>query len=189
MACAACSLNKKGEGYITPQAGSFPPLQSNDIYVLDNGETRLFNQGDWPSEMHKLILFFPEVNTPVCSTEMGVLHEWVPKFRELGVEVYAATTDNIGAVKEWYESNDELSSYNYKVMSTFLLPSRLKILNNGRAKRASVFITRENDLIIQEHFLKVGRSIEELYRTYHAYTTGSYCAEGWKSELDGFLDK
>lgn len=142
---------------------------------------------DWNNERHKLILFFPETFTPVCETEMGALKDWIPAFDKLNVDVFAATTDPIGAVQDWFEHEPYLKGANYPIISSYILPARLGIVHEGKAKRASVFITADGDTVVQEHFLKVGRSIKELHRMMHGYTTDSYCAEGWEDPSDGFL--
>jgi alkyl hydroperoxide reductase subunit AhpC len=187
MTCASCGKNKKGNGYIQPKALDNPPFGATDMMVYDNNEVRRFQAGDWNDDRHKLILFFPETFTPVCQTEMGNLNDWVEAFNELGVDVFGATTDPIHSVKDWYESEEDLKDPNYKVLSTYILPARMGITNGGRAKRASVFVTKEGDMVIQEHFLKVGRSLKELHRMMYAYTTDSYCAEGWEDPSNGFL--
>lgn len=191
MACASCGRNKRGDGYIEPKALDSPPFAAGDIMVYEpyNDMVRRFNNADdWQNDHHKLLLFFPETFTPVCKTEMGALNDWVGEFKKLNVDVFGATTDPIHSVKDWYEQEGVLTGSNYKVVSSYILTSRLGILNNGRSKRASVFITANGDVVVQEHFLKVGRSIAELHRMMYGYTTGSYCAEGWSNPSDGFLE-
>lgn len=187
MACKTCAKHKRGGGYIVPEAMDHPPLGAADVMVYSGGEVQKLSKEDWNEDRHKLILFFPETFTPVCTTEMGAINDWVQAFDELGVDVFGATADPIHAVKDWYESEELLANPNYKVLSSYILPTRLNIMNNGRVKRASVFITKTGDVIVQEHFLKVGRSLKELHRTMFAYTTDSYCGEGWEDPSDGFL--
>lgn len=170
-----------------PEAMDFTPLGANDIMVYDSGSVRKLSKNDWSEDRHKLLLFFPETFTPVCGTEMGALNNWIEEFNKLGVDVFGATADPIHAVKDWYETEEQLANPNYKVISSYIFPTRLNIMNNGRAKRASVFITKNGDVVVQEHFLKVGRSLKELHRMMYAYTTDSYCAEGWEDPSDGFL--
>lgn len=190
MACASCGRNKKGNGYIEPKALDVPPFNANDIQIFDalTGETRRYTEDDFPSDRHRLFLFFPETFTPVCTTEMGNLNQWVDAFAELGIDVYGATTDPIHAVKDWYNQEEALKDSKYKVISTYMLPSRLGVTSGGRAKRASVFMMKNGDVVIQEHFMKVGRSLKELHRMAYGYVQDSYCAEGWEDPSDGFLD-
>lgn len=190
MACRTCSKNKKSDnGYMQQAAIDWPPFNTVDLKVYDQGEVRNLSREEWDNDRHKLLLFFPETFTPVCTTEMGNLNDWIPEFDKLGVDVFAATTDPIHAVKDWYENEEAIKNPKYKVLSTYIMPARIGIMNGGRSKRASVFISKDGDMIIQEHFLKVGRNLKELHRTFYGYTTDSYCAEGWEDPSDGFLTK
>lgn len=191
MACAACKRKKKGNGYIEQKSFDVPPFSATDIQIYDSatGELRKWSSSDFVDSRHKLFLFFPETFTPVCQSEMGNLNQWIEEFDKLGVDVYAATTDPGSAVKEWYETEEELRGSKYRVISSYLLAQRLGVTYGSRAKRANVFISTSADVIVQEYPMKVGRSLEELHRMVYAYTTDSYCAEGWKSPKDGFLVK
>lgn len=189
MPCASCGRNKKGNGYVELKLLDSPPFASDDLMVYEpqTKKVRKFDESDWPRDRHKLLLFFPETFTPVCQTEMGNLNDWVKEFDKLDCDVFGITSDPIHAVKDWYETEEDLKGSKYTVLSSYILPLRLGILNEGKVKRASVFITREGDTIIQEHFLKVGRSIKELHRQLYGYVQDSYCAEGWEDPSDGFL--
>lgn len=190
MACSTCKRLKKGGGYITAKALETPPYGAADMMVYNPQErsTRRFAPSDWQEERHKLILFFPETFTPVCQSEMGNLNDWVEEFDKLGCDIFAATSDPIHAVKDWYESEESLADSNYRVISSYILPQRLNLIDGGKAKRASVFMMKTGDVVIQEHFLKVGRSLKELHRMLYAYTQDSYCGEGWTDPSSGFLD-
>lgn len=190
MSCTSCGRNKKGVGYNQPKVLDIPPFGANDISVYEptSNLTRKYNSSDFNSNRHKLFLFFPETFTPVCTTEMGNLNFWVEEFDKLNTDVFGATTDPIHAVKDWYETEEALKDSKYKIISTYMLATRLGITNGSRAKRASVFMTKDGDVVIQEHFLKVGRSLKELHRMMYGYIQDSYCAEGWKDPSDGFLE-
>lgn len=165
-----------------------PPFGATDINLYDNGDIRKLQATDWNSDRHKLLLFIPEIGTPVCNTEFEALNDWITEFDKLNCDVFGASTDPIHFIKDTVENEPLLQSTNFRILSTYRLPLRLGIMNNGKTKRASVFITSDGDVVVQEHFMKVGRSIEELHRTMYAYTSGSYCAEGWQSPKDGFLE-
>ena len=189
MGCTACSKKHSySDGYINKKANYVPPYNANDISVYENGIIRQFSANDWKPTRHKLLLFYPETNTPVCQSEMGAVDDWVDRFDELNCDIYSVTTDPIGLVKQWYEEEESLRNPRYRALSSFLLPSRIGLMNGGKAKRASVIITNKHDVIIQEHFMKVGRSISELHRNLFGYTTDSYCAEGWQGLESGFLE-
>lgn len=191
MACASCSKSRRyrieslNKTVVTPQDPHI--FNATDIKVYDQGRTGKFSADDWNNERHKLILFFPKTFTPVCKTEMGAINNWLPAFDELNCDVYGATADSIHLVQEWYEGDDLLKDAKYKVLSSYLMPSKLGLVDNGIVKRSSVFVMADGEIVKQEHFEKVGRSLAELHRMLYGYSTGSYCAEGWKDPSDGFL--
>lgn len=192
MACATCEKKHVTQKSLQPELVntsllSHMPLNANDIQVYDGETTRDFIASDWPKNRHKLILLYPETFTPVCTNEMGSINKWVDEFDKLNCDIYSLTTDPIEDVKSWYESQDELKGAKYLALSSFLFPLRLGLLRQDRTKRASVIITSSGETITHEHFMNVGRSIKELHRTLHAYTTGSYCGSDWEDPSDGFL--
>jgi alkyl hydroperoxide reductase subunit AhpC len=188
MGCASCGKNKRTQGYSEPNALLNPPYNANDMYILENSSVRRFSNTDWRENTHKLLLFFPEIFTPVCTTEMGALPKWIEFFKEQQTDVFAVTTDHISGVQEWYHTEPALKDANYPVISSYILTSRLNLVHQGRAKRASVFISKDGEVITHEYPLRVGRSLAELHRMIYAYNTGSFCGEGWKDVSDGFLE-
>lgn len=205
MACSACSSNKTvatTNRVAAPENPSYRtfsqttrqdlleyPYNATDIKVYQDGQMRGFSKAlDFPEDKHKLIIFYPKSNTPVCETEMGALEKWRPEFEKLGVHVIAATIDLVPTISEWFTNEEQLKSAKYPVISSRILPQRLGLLrSDGSLRRASVFIMRDGENVRMEHFDKVGRSLAELHRMAYGYTTDSYCAEGWTSPDDGFL--
>lgn len=188
MACASC---EKRAGQVHTLSESVPsdwPLNANDLLVVDHNEVRQYNAEDWPADKHKLIIFFPETFTPVCQSELGALNQWVDAFAELNCVLIAACSDPALAIKDWYEQEPLLNDLHCLTFASYLLPARLGLVENGRAKRSSVFVMADGSIVKQEHFHKVGRSFAELHRMLYGYTTDSYCAEGWTSPADGFLN-
>jgi alkyl hydroperoxide reductase subunit AhpC len=143
---------------------------------------------DLPLHSHIVIVFIPEAYTPVCESELGAMNDWYDAFQKLGCELIAACVDSPTRLIDWFNTEPLLANRRYKTLSTYQLPLMLNILENGRSKRASVFIAKDGEIVKQEYPLRVGRSFEELHRMIYAYTTDSYCAEGWRSPADGFLD-
>lgn len=207
MACSACGNKNKvastnlvasgatnNESYRTFAQVKRQDLQqypygATDLKVYQDGDMTGFNkEKHFKPNMHKLIIFYPKSNTPVCETEMGALEQWKPKFEELGVQVIAATIDFVPIIKQWFTSEDLLKNATYPVLSSRMLPQRLGLLrSDGSLRRSSVFIMKNGEQVKIEHFEKVGRSLAELHRMAYGYTTDSYCAEGWTSPADGFL--
>lgn len=217
MACAACNRNRQTKQAIhtsTARAAQVqatsepnmayrdfasvkrqdllnPPYLANDIKVYQNGLMRGFIQSrDFPTDKHKLIIFYPKSNTPVCETELGALEKWRPEFEKLGFHLVAACIDYVPVTHKWFTTEEMLKDAKYPVLSSRLLPQKLGLLrSDGSLRRSSVFITKDGEMVKMEHFERVGRSLAELHRMAYAYTQDSYCAEGWKSPEDGFLQE
>ena len=189
MACAACNRNRQTKQAIatstaveSPSHRDFasikrqdllnPPYLANDIKVYQEGIMRGFIQSrDFPTDKHKLIIFYPKSNTPVCETEMGALEKWRPEFEKLGVHVLAATIDYVPTIKDWFSSEELLQDAKYPVLSSRLLPQRFGLLrSDGSLRRSSVFVMQNGEMVKMEHFDKVGRSLAELHRMAYAYT-------------------
>lgn len=184
MGCASCGKNAN-----RVQQVQMTPLQpyifnANDIKVSDGETATKLKPEDWPDDKDKLLIFIPEVGTPVCQTELGAINKWYDEFQKLGCVLIVSHTGSAESMIHWQKDESTLNNPKYKSFASFLLPSRLGLIQNGQLKRASVFITKEGEIVKQEHFFKVGRSFEELHRQYWAYTQDSYCGEGWKSPLD-----
>ena len=193
MACASCMKSKRyredslNKTLVSPSDPNIFNATDIRVYNPNTSEITKFSSEDWNNDRHKLILFFPKTFTPVCETEMGAVNQWLPYFEELNCDVYGATADPAHLVKEWFEGDDLLKDAKFKVLSSYLMPARLGLMDNGVVKRSSVFIMQDGEIVKQEHFNKVGRSLAELHRMLYGYSTDSYCAEGWQSPADGFL--
>lgn len=179
MACSACEKRRQARMRVANRNLVTGPLGVSEIDVLADGRIKSFESSDWKEERHHLLVLIPEVNTPVCETELGAISDWAPKFDLLDCDITVLGTDSIDAFKTWLETEPMLANPKYSVFSSRVLVERLGLLDGGRPKRASVFITKEGEVVKQEHFHDVGRSFAELHRMLWGYTTGSYCAEGW----------
>ena len=188
MSCTSCGKDKTATAMNTMIDGQNKyPFKANDIQVVENGEIRRFDSNDWDNDKHKLIIFVPKAFTPVCATELGAMNKWYDEFQMLGCDLIASCTDPATMLLDWLNTEDALKDPKYKFFSSYVLPQRLSLIKDGLNMRASVFITNEGDVIIQQHFMTVGRSFKELHRQLYGYTTGSLCAEGWTDPSEGFL--
>lgn len=164
------------------------PLSATDLKVVrrrPGNAARVHDfmpAGHWPANKNKLVIFFPEAFTPVCQSELGELVDWVEHFEALDFHVVAASTDAPETIAEWFNTEEKLRSANYPIFSSRILPEKLGItLQNGRAKRASVFLTDNGEIIRNEHFFKVGRSMAELHRMAWGFTKSEYHADSWEN--------
>lgn len=185
MGCTSCH-DKPAENRYNFGGNEALPMMANDIEVIDQNEIRQFNAADWPEGKHKLLIFYPQTFTPVCMSELGAINQWLDAFAELNCVLIAACTDAADTIKDWYEGSS-MGDQHCLTFSSYLLPSRLGLVDNGRVKRSSVFVMADGQVVKQEHFARVGRSFAELHRMLYGHSTGSYCAEGWTNPADGFL--
>lgn len=188
MPCASCHDKSERRMNVTVNNVNRYPLSSNDIQVVSNDEVRKFQAGDWPEGKHKLLIFIPASWTPVCSTELGAMKKWYGEFQKLNCELILSTTDPAPMILDWMNSEEELKNPPYKAFSSYLLPTRLGITDNGRAKRASVFIMNDGEIVIQTCFKDVGRSFKDLHRQLYGYSSQSFCSEGWEDPSDSILE-
>lgn len=189
MACTRCSENRQAKLQREKHLKHNALVVDAEIRVIVNGAIAPFSQEThWSTDTHKLLIFIPEAFTPVCSTELGAMGRWQTEFEKLGCELILICTDPAERLLDWICSEPQLADASYKLFSSVVVPERLGLLKDGRSKRASVFVMTDGEVVKQEHFDKVGRSFAELHRMLYGYTTGSYCAEGWKGPEDGFLE-
>jgi len=190
MPCAGCQKRRAERERISASLEDLKTLgASDDVFVIADGAIRKLRAAEWNLDTIKLLVFVPESFTPVCASEIGALQFWYERFAELGCEVIVCCPDGPQKIAEWYSSEESLSAFKGRTFSSFMLPLSLGLIDDGRCRRASVFVMPDGEMVRQEHFDKVGRSFEELHRMLYAYTTDSYCAEGWKSPAGGFLTK
>jgi mycoredoxin-dependent peroxiredoxin len=184
MGCASCDQKMQSRVHLSSGPQGMSLLGANDIQIIENGQVRTLAAEDWPPDMHKLLIFIPEAFTPVCQSELGAMNDWYERFHELGCVLIAACVDSAARLLDWFNTEPLLADPTYKTLSTYQLPLSLNILENGRSKRATVFIPKNGEIVKQEYPLNVGRSFAELHRMVYAYTQDDYCGEGWQSPTD-----
>lgn len=181
MSCASCGRNKrKTDSYTDFELLKIPPLNAGDIQIYANNEVHRLAEVDWPESRHKLLLFIPDLNNRDAQ-ELADLSAYLPAFDELSCDVFVASSDQIHLLRDFIEN--ELGDSSIKGLSSYILPTRLGILANGRTKRATIFIAKEGDVIRIEHLENVSRSLSELHRMVYAHVHKSFMAEGWIAPL------
>lgn len=160
------------------------PLGATDLKVVrrkPGNEARVHDfmpAAHWPADKHKLLIFYPESFTPVCESELHELPDWVEAFAELDIFVAAACVDAPERIAEWLNTEEKLLKADYPIFSSRQLPEQLQVLlQTGRSKRASVFLMSNGEVIRQEHFFKVSRSLAELHRMAWGFVKGEKHAE------------
>ena len=78
-------------------------------FVTINSETDV--KGKW-----SVFLFYPADFTFVCPTELEDMQNVYGELKELGVEVYAVSTDSHFVHKAWHENSEAISKVTYPML-------------------------------------------------------------------------
>ncbi len=129
------------------------------------------------------LYFYPLDFTFVCPTEIKSFGAHEAKFKEMGCEVLACSTDSVYSHKAWFErdlkevKHPVLADTNHSISRNY----NVLIEDAGIALRGTFLIDPKGVLQwMSVNALEVGRSVEEVIRTLQALQTGSLCPVDWK---------
>ncbi|MBL8448683.1 MAG: peroxiredoxin [Dechloromonas sp.] len=152
--------------------GKFVPVTDADL------------KGKW-----SVVFFYPADFTFVCPTELGDLADEYAKFRDLGVEIYAVSTDTHFTHKAWHDTSDTIKKIAYPMVGdptgTITRNFGVMIEEEGLALRGSFLVNPEGVIKVAEiHDLGIGRDAKELLRKvqaaqYVASHPGEVCPAKW----------
>ena len=97
-----------------------------------------------------VLCFYPADFTFVCPTELEDLQEHYSELKDLGVEVYSASTDTHFVHKAWHDHSDAISKIEYTMIAdpSHLLSTQFDVLDeNGLSQRGTFII--DPDGVIQ----------------------------------------
>ena len=129
------------------------------------------------------LFFYPLDFTFVCPTEIRSFAEHESKFKELGCEVVACSTDSQYSHKAWFER--DLKEVKYPVLAdtahTISRSYGVLMEDKGIALRGT-FLIDPNGMLqwMSVNALGTGRSVDEVVRTLEALKTGELCPADWK---------
>lgn len=121
-------------------------------------------KGKW-----SVLFFYPADFTFVCPTELVDMADNYAKFQEMGVEVYAVSTDTQYTHKAWHDSSDSIRQVRFPMLSD----------KNGRLSDAFGVLNRQDFMSYRGTFVidpdglvkiaeindnGIGRNAEELLR-------------------------
>ena len=159
----------------------FPASNSDGVLKLRD----LLNAGKWV-----VLVYYPADFTFVCPTELADYGRLYDRFRELGAELVAASTDTVFTHKAWVEAEKLLRDVKYPMLAdhTGWLARRLGIYNeeDGTALRGTFIVDPDGYLRAQEiTWYDVGRNAAETLRLLEALQyvrshPGAACPAGWK---------
>ncbi|MBK4765223.1 MAG: peroxiredoxin [Pantoea sp. Brub] len=137
-----------------------------------------------------IFFFYPADFTFVCPTELGDMSNNYKLFQEIGVDIYAISTDTHFTHKAWYNSSKTIKNIEYAMIGdpTGHLARNFEIIDEktGLANRGTFIINQES--IIQSIEIvndNIGRDSSELLRKvkalqYVASHPGEVCPAKWK---------
>lgn len=125
-------------------------------------------QGKW-----SVLFFYPADFTFVCPTELGDMADSYEQFQQMGVEVYAISTDTHFTHKAWHDSSETIGKITYPMLAdpTGQLSRALGVYieEEGLAYRGTFVVSPDGKIkIIEMHDNGIGRSAEELMRKVQA---------------------
>ena len=87
---------------------SVPAFVNGDFKTISNSDIA----GKWA-----IFFFYPADFTFVCPTELLDMAENYDKFRELGAEVYAVSTDTQFTHKAWHDSSESIAKVKFPMLA------------------------------------------------------------------------
>ena len=142
-------------------------------------------KGKW-----SVVFFYPADFTFVCPTELGDMADLYPTFRDLGVEIYAVSTDTHFTHKAWHDTSETIGKIRYPMIGdptgTITRNFGVMIEEAGLAERGTFVMDPQGRIqIIEINAGGVGRDAAELLRKvkaaqYVAAHPGEVCPAKWK---------
>lgn len=141
-----------------------------DAFV--NGEFKKISREDIAGKW-AIFFFYPADFTFVCPTELLDMADNYDKFRELGAEVYAVSTDTQFTHKAWHDSSESIAKVRFPMLAdkTGYLSEAFGVLNpdDYLAYRGTFIVNPEGIIKVAEvNDNGIGRNSEELLRKLEA---------------------
>lgn len=137
-----------------------------------------------------VVFFYPADFTFVCPTELGDLADRYDEFRQLGVEIYAVSTDTHFTHKAWHDTSETIRKLTFPMIGdptgTITRNFGVMIEAEGLAERGTFVIDPEGRIqIIEINAGGIGRDAGELLRKvraaqYVAAHPGEVCPAKWQ---------
>jgi len=142
-------------------------------------------KGKW-----SVVFFYPADFTFVCPTELGDLADNYAQFKDMGVEIYAVSTDTHFTHKAWHDTSETIGKIRFPMIGdptgTITRNFGVMIEEAGLAERGTFVLDPEGRIqIIEINAGGIGRDASELLRKvkaaqYVAAHPGEVCPAKWK---------
>ncbi|GLR72562.1 alkyl hydroperoxide reductase subunit C [Agaribacter marinus] len=159
------------------------------VEAFHNGEFTTVTSDDVKGKW-SIFLFYPADFTFVCPTELEDMQKSYAELQELGVEVYAVSTDSHFVHKAWHDASPAIGTLTYPMLAdnVFTLSRGFDVLieEDGRALRGTFLANPEGVIKVAEvHDLGIGRSAKDMVRKvkaaqYVANNDGEVCPAAWE---------
>ncbi|MFC3122176.1 alkyl hydroperoxide reductase subunit C [Agaribacter flavus] len=159
------------------------------VEAFHNGEFTTVTSEDVKGKW-SIFLFYPADFTFVCPTELEDMQKVYAELQELGVEVYAVSTDSHFVHKAWHDASPAIGTLTYPMLAdnVFTLSRGFDVLieEDGRALRGTFLANPEGVIKVAEiHDLGIGRSAKDMVRKvkaaqYVADNDGEVCPAAWE---------
>ncbi len=142
------------------------------VEAFVDGEFKKISRDDIAGKW-AIFFFYPADFTFVCPTELLDMAENYDKFRELGAEVYAVSTDTKFTHKAWHDSSESISKVKFPMLAdkTGYLSEAFGVLNpdDYLAYRGTFIVNPEGLIKVAEvNDNGIGRNSDELLRKLEA---------------------
>ncbi len=137
-----------------------------------------------------VFFFYPADFTFVCPTELEDLGEKYAMLQDMGVEVYAVSTDTHFSHKAWHDTSDKIGKLQFPFLGdqNHVLSNNFGVLREGvgLADRATFVVDPDGVIQIMEITCEgVGRNANELTRKikaaqYVRANPGQVCPAAWE---------
>jgi peroxiredoxin (alkyl hydroperoxide reductase subunit C) len=137
-----------------------------------------------------VVFFYPADFTFVCPTELGDLADNYAQFKDMGVEIYAVSTDTHFTHKAWHDTSETIGKIRYPMIGdptgAITRNFGMMIEEAGLAERGTFVLDPQGRIqIIEVNAGGIGRDASELLRKvkaaqYVAAHPGEVCPAKWK---------
>lgn len=170
---------------------------SNINTMIPKFSANAFHNGEFKTITHNdvigqwaIFIFYPADFTFVCPTELEDMQNKYSELQELGVEVYAVSTDSHFVHKAWHDSSEAIGKVTYPMIGdpTGAITRGFGIMfeEAGQALRGTFLVNPEGIIKVSEvHDFGIGRSAADILRKtkaaqYVANNDGEVCPAAWE---------
>ena len=137
-----------------------------------------------------VFFFYPADFTFICPTELGDLADNYAEFKNMGVEIYAVSTDTHFTHKAWHDTSETIRKIEYPLVGdpTHVISKNFGVYIEavGVDERGTFVVDPDGKIqVIEINAGNIGRSAQELLRKvkaaqYVATHPGEVCPAKWK---------